>query len=686
MSIKVYLVFLVWGCLAGGYALEQYLAGQHQKIQSLETKLNDEKLWAKDVVRIKNALAQLMISADLILGSGNTYLLYGNSRISHSIINDLKTITHFNKEEKRLLTVKAYIEQIDKLINEVRTAREEELESLLPRLLGDYDAISYQLVKVVESFDRETTARLGKITEQLAREQQNEIYRQLLARFGFFLFILACWYWANRKISQPLHMLLQSSKSALSGGSFSPVQHAPGEIMSLSNDIDYLIRNLQYQAERDPLTGLYNRRLLIEHINRSILLSKRNPCKFGLLYFDLDGFKLINDSLGHAVGDLLLVSVAEHISKFIRESDIFARMGGDEFVLYFDGIEDSAELASLAGRIMDIFAPGFYIRDQLLRVTTSIGITVYPDNGTTAERLICNADSALYNAKNAGRNCYLFYNEEMYKQAAERIEMENDLRQALKNDEFELYFQPKVDAEGLVRGAEALLRWPHPRKGNIPPDVFIPVAEKSDLIVKIGAWVREKAFKQLAQWQKQKFPAIKLSVNVAGREFTRNTLLQHLLDLFLIYDVDQTLLELEITEGTLMESVDKNHMDFKIIKNMDVNMAIDDFGTGYCSLGYLRNFPINTLKIDKSFIDGVTTSERDATIIKTIIAMAQSLDMQIVAEGVESVEQRDFLFSQGCDLIQGYYYSPPLPLAKFEAYVASMNSLDAFELLDILPG
>ncbi|WDE08571.1 EAL domain-containing protein [Thalassomonas viridans] len=673
MSIKTYLALLVWGCLAGGYALEQYLMSQGQHIQSLENKLKNEQLWAKDVTRINNALVHFLTSADLILGSGNTYLLYGNSRISHSLINDLDITASLHPDEKRLSSVREHIEKINILVNQVSLAKEEELERLLPRLLERHDVISDQLVQIIELLAQETNDRIDEIRESLVQEQQQDQYTNIIARLAFLIFILTSWYWANRKISKPLHCLQESSKTALSGRSFYPVKSAPSEIMSLSNDIDYLVGNLKYQADRDPLTGLYNRRLLMEHINRSILLAKRNPRTFGLLYFDLDGFKLINDSQGHSFGDSLLKVVSEQIGQLIRKSDIFARMGGDEFIIYFDDINEASELANLAARILNTFAPGFYIRDQLIKVTASIGITIYPENGDTAERLICNADSALYNAKNAGRNCYLFYSEKMYRQVRERLEIESDIRNALKNDEFELHYQPKVDANGQVKGAEALLRWQHPLKGNISPAVFIPVAEKSDLIVKIGAWVREKAFHQLALWKKQHFPPIRLSVNVAGQEFTRNTLLQHLITLFQKYDVDQHLLELEITEGTLMESVEQSLMDFRIIKNMDVHISIDDFGTGYCSLGYLKNYPIQTLKIDKSFIDGILINGRDTIITKTVIAMAKSLDMEIVAEGVEKEEQRDFLFGHGCDLIQGYYYSPPLPLAEFEAYVGSMN-------------
>ncbi|WDE03096.1 EAL domain-containing protein [Thalassomonas viridans] len=424
----------------------------------------------------------------------------------------------------------------------------------------------------------------------------------------------------------------------------------------------------------DSLTGLYNRRMLMNHVQHAIALAERHQQNFGLLYFDLDDFKKINDTFGHTVGDRLLQEFSQKVSEHIRETDIFARMGGDEFVLLITDTSETFYLMQLAKKIMQTFSAGFYIEKLPVYVTSSIGIAVYPESGTTPEEIIKNADRAMYQAKEAGRNCYMFYSEEMNEMASAQLAMENDIRNALKNDEFTLHYQPKMNRSGKVNGAEALIRWIHPEKGLISPDKFIPIAEKSDLIIEIGQWVREQACRQLLEWKENNFPPIKISVNVAAKEFTKHVVLQNLIDLFLKYDIDQHLLELEITEGTLMSSVDNGNMDYKVIKGMNVGLSIDDFGTGYCSLGYLKSYPIDTLKIDKSFIDNVTTNECDASITKTIIAMAHSLNMKVVAEGVETQAQHEFLLAHDCDQIQGYYCNRPQEINDFEAFVLSANN------------
>ncbi|WDE14077.1 EAL domain-containing protein [Thalassomonas haliotis] len=428
-------------------------------------------------------------------------------------------------------------------------------------------------------------------------------------------------------------------------------------------------------SDYDSLTGLYNRRMLIGHVQHAIALAKRQHQKFSLLYFDLDDFKKINDTFGHTVGDRLLQEFSQQVSEHIRETDIFARMGGDEFVLLISDTSDTSYLMQLAEKIMRIFSAGFYVEKLPVYITSSIGIAVFPESGVTPEELIKNADRAMYQAKEAGRNCYMFYSKEMNEMASAQLAMENDLRNALKNDEFTLYYQPKMNRTGKVTGAEALIRWMHPQKGFISPAEFIPVAEKSDLIIEIGQWVREQVCQQLLIWKESSFPPIKVSVNVAAKEFTKHVVLQHLIDMFLKYDIDQHLLELEITEGTLMSSVDNGNMDYKVIKNMNVGLSIDDFGTGYCSLGYLKSYPIDTLKIDKSFIDNVTTNECDASITKTIIAMAHSLNMKVVAEGVETRAQHNFLLENNCDQIQGYFYNRPQEVKHFEEFVLSSSKL-----------
>lgn len=442
--------------------------------------------------------------------------------------------------------------------------------------------------------------------------------------------------------------------------------------------LQQLNKKLDKLATFDTLTGLYNRAMLVEHLQQAIRRASRSRQSFGLFYFDIDNFKKVNDACGHSVGDELLQQVSKRVGQLIRSSDILARMGGDEFVLLTEGMQKSADLATMAGDILREIAAEIYIGRQPVHVSCSIGISVYPDCGSTPEELIKTADMAMYKAKDAGRNCYKFYSAKMNAAVSAQLTMENNIKQALKRGEFSIHYQPKVDHQaGTVSGAEALIRWHHPKLGNISPAEFIPVAEKSDLIVEIGKWVREQVCRQLARWRQQSLPLLPVSVNVSAIEFLKCEVLQHVIDLLLQHDIDPHLLELEVTESTLMASVEQGNMDYEIITLMDTGLAIDDFGTGYSSLGYLKSYPVDTLKIDKSFIDNVTASERDAAIVKAMISMAHSLDIRVVAEGVETAAQRDFLHRHGCDFIQGYFYSRPLPVAEFEAFVREFRGRPA---------
>ncbi|MEE8057857.1 MAG: EAL domain-containing protein [Pseudomonadales bacterium] len=476
----------------------------------------------------------------------------------------------------------------------------------------------------------------------------------------------------TKPLDQPERLLFTVKNALEKYKLFQVLKTINSELEQERHKLESANDQLNLQAIYDPLTGLYNRGILIEQLQHSIALAERHNDSFSLLYFDLDHFKNVNDTCGHAVGDQLLVQVSTRVGNLIRESDVLARMGGDEFVLLVEECVDSTSLTILARRIIRALSETFYLGKQTVYISCSLGIAVFPGSGTTPEELLSNADTAMYKAKEAGRNGYSFYLAQMNERARAQVEMEKDLHDALLNNQFSLHYQPQIDIElGLVVGAEALLRWEHPQKGMIPPAVFIPVAERSDLIIDIGKWVREQVMRQLVLWKEKNFPQIKVSVNVSGKEFMKREVLQHLIDLFMEYDVDQCLLELEITEGTLIESLEHDDTDYEIIQGMDVGLSIDDFGTGYCSLSYLKTLPIDTLKIDKSFIDNITTNDRDATITKTIIVMAHSLDMNVIAEGVETEEQMSFLKGSHCDEIQGYYYSRPQPVDQFEEFVLS---------------
>ncbi|MDE1464155.1 EAL domain-containing protein [Spartinivicinus poritis] len=446
------------------------------------------------------------------------------------------------------------------------------------------------------------------------------------------------------------------------------------ELISITTELKTSNDKLKKLSSYDSLTGLYNRRMLIEYTQHAISLAKRSNKNIGILYFDLDDFKKVNDTYGHSVGDNLLKEVATRVKSSIRSSDILARIGGDEFALLVENIIDCSDLVNIAKNIISSFSVPVYLNKQPVHITSSIGIALFKENSETADGLIQQADTAMYNAKRAGRNCYMFFSESMNKAASIQLETENNLKIALQNDEFTIFYQPKVSYKSKqITQAEALIRWNHPKKGLIPPNIFIPIAEKSDLIIDIGKWVRDQVLQQLTIWQEKNFPPIKVSVNVSGKEFIKREVLQHLLDIFMKYQIAPHWLELEITEDTLIQSIKDNNTDYEIIRGMDVGLAIDDFGTGYCSLGYLKDYPFETLKIDKSFINNVTKNEKDASIVKTIIAMAHSLNMSVVAEGVETQEQRDFLVANKCDLIQGYFYCKPQPVDKFEEFVHNFS-------------
>jgi diguanylate cyclase (GGDEF)-like protein len=430
------------------------------------------------------------------------------------------------------------------------------------------------------------------------------------------------------------------------------------------------VKALNKMATYDELTGLYNRRMFSSHLEHSIALAKRNKKNFAILLFDLDGFKNVNDSLGHKSGDILLQEIASRVKSVIREVDIFARLGGDEFAILTENVASVDALSLLAKRILEAVEKEVTIAGQSFTISASIGVSYCQEYELSAEQLVKNTDAAMYDAKGAGKGCFKFYSEELNKLYQEKIQMAADIKQALENDEFSIYYQPKVDPKtDLIHGAEALIRWHHPEKGFIPPNHFIPIAEECGLIYDIDRWVRLNVCKQLFAWQETAFYPLKVSVNVSATEFCDTEIHQELIDLFKVYKIKQQSLELEITESTLIDSQTETATNWDILQKIGVNLSIDDFGTGYCSLSYLKELPIDVVKIDKSFIDNCHQTNDDSVLAQTIIAMGHAMDMSVVAEGVELIEQKNFLEEKGCDLIQGYFYSKPLPLNDFETFV-----------------
>jgi len=424
---------------------------------------------------------------------------------------------------------------------------------------------------------------------------------------------------------------------------------------------------MAHLAQHDFLTGLPNRMLLTERLSRAIGQARRHKKRVALMFIDLDYFKHINDSLGHAIGDLLLKMVAERLTLCIRDTDTVCRQGGDEFVILLAEIEHTLDAAPVAEKLLVAFAEPCLIGGHELHVTLSIGIAIYPDDGQDADEVMKNADTAMYHAKANGRNNFQFFTTEMNTRAVRRLFIEGNLRRALKQGEFMLYYQPKIDlASGLMIGSEALIRWQDPEHGVVNPNQFVPIAEECGLIVPIGSWVLREACRQVSAWQDAGLLAVPVSVNISAVEFRHKGFLEGVALILKETGMLPSFLELELTESILMHDAESSESVLESLKAMGIQLAIDDFGTGYSSLSYLKRFPINTLKIDQSFVHDIAIDPDDASIVSAIIGMGKSLKQRVIAEGVETEAQLAFLRSLKCDEGQGFLFGHPLPAAQFE--------------------
>jgi diguanylate cyclase (GGDEF)-like protein/PAS domain S-box-containing protein len=423
---------------------------------------------------------------------------------------------------------------------------------------------------------------------------------------------------------------------------------------------------MTHSAQHDFLTGLPNRMLLNDRVSQAIILALRHMTKVALLFLDLDGFKHINDSLGHPIGDKLLQSIGKRLVNCVRGSDTVSRQGGDEFVVLLSEVEQWEDAAIMARRILQAVVAAHFIDQHDLHVTASIGVSVYPDDGMDAETLIKNADTAMYQAKENGRQSYQFFKPAMNARAVERQSIEESLRRALERHEFTLHYQPKINLRtGEITGAEALIRWTHPIRGPVSPAQFIPVAEECGLILPIGNWVLREACKQARAWLEAGLPLATMAVNISAMEFRDANFLEGIFTICKDTGLDPRSLELELTESVLMKRAESAASVLQTLRTSGVRVAVDDFGTGYSSLSYLRKFPIDALKIDQSFVRQITTTPDETTIVAAIISMARSLGLRVVAEGVETQEELAFLRANQCDEAQGYYFSRPVVAQEF---------------------
>jgi len=461
----------------------------------------------------------------------------------------------------------------------------------------------------------------------------------------------------------------------------------------LGRDVQYMLRasnafnalkrqedRLRYLAYYDPLTSLPNRRSFNEQLNRILRRSQRHETSAALLFIDLDHFKRINDSIGHARGDRLLVEIAKRLTMELREDDAInyfsdsnaededdseasteiARLGGDEFTVVLSDVEKIADIEVVARRILDTLSQPIALQSHNPVVTPSIGIAIYPQDGTDPDALVRNADTAMYVAKAEGRACYRFYDEQMNARAVEQLKMEEELRDAMRNHELELRYQPQVDiSNGEVVSMEALVRWKHPKRGMVPPAEFIPVAERTGQIIELGEWVMQEVARHCLYWDSLGLNSFRVCVNISPLQFNQSSLPEWIAQFIKDSGLPPERLELELTESAIMTDAETNIAKLRELKAIGVDLAVDDFGTGYSSLSYLKRFPIDTLKIDQSFVADLDSAD-GAAIVDAILALSKTLNLRVIAEGIEDQHQLAYLVKKECDLLQGFYFARPI--------------------------
>ena len=545
-------------------------------------------------------------------------------------------------------------------------------------LLFDYGEAPYDQYRHVRLDPLSKTpylARLGMSVELGLLESaymgpvQEALMPLVVIGLLFILLGLITSYLLGENITRPI-VELYRRVAVSSGGDYTPCAPlgSDDELEVLAMAFDERSLSLQYLAKHDPLTGLPNRLLFIDRLENAIKHSDRDKTMLAVLFMDLDHFKEVNDSLGHNVGDMLLQKVAKLLSRVVRKSDTVARFGGDEYAVLIDDIKDENALLDMINDVMHRFKEAMEIEQFRFFISGSIGVALYPQNGTTSTALLQNADAAMYKAKEEGRNTYRFYNEDMTQKAYERLNLQNQLHSALSEKEFLVYYQGQVDIRsGEITGMEALVRWKHPQMGMVSPAKFIPVAEETGIIVQIDRWVMQTAMKQFSEWVHSGYRVGKLSLNLSMLQLKHTDFFE-----FVTHTIEESgipipQLQFEITETQIMQNPEEAIATLHEFKKLGITLAIDDFGTGHSSLSYLKRLPVDKLKIDQSFVQGLPEDHDDAQLTRTIIAMALNLNKDLIAEGVETQEQARFLVEHGCNEAQGYLYHRPVDATEMEA-------------------
>jgi len=528
------------------------------------------------------------------------------------------------------------------------------------------------------------------ISDRGLNEELNSIITHTLINMLSISLLLgmALFFIIRQIILKPLTNIIEAIEKSDEDGI--PLERVPSsgsnEISKLSHTMNIMIDSirhsrvqlqeqhdsLQYQATHDALTGLANRVLFNDRLSQGIEKARRNSTNLAVLFVDLDHFKEINDSFGHKTGDKVLTTVTERLSRAIRKEDTLARLGGDEFTIMIEGLRQPEDASVLASKILQVLAKEIIIDEHRFFVGSSIGISLFPENGESSADLLKNADAAMYKAKQEGRNNFQYYSSEMTVQAFERVFMETNLRTAFENGEFVVYYQPQIDAQGkTLAGMEALVRWQSPQMGLVSPANFIPIAESTGLIIELDRLVMREAMTQLSQWVEAGLEPGVLAMNLTIKQLKQDDFIAYVKELMVQTACKPQWLEFEITESGVMSDPEEMISVLQQINEMGIRLSLDDFGTGYSSLEYLKKMPISKLKIDRSFVKDLPEDDEDAAITKAVIALAESLNLDIIAEGVETKSQLDFLLQNGCKMIQGYFYAKPMSSEQMERYITS---------------
>jgi len=563
-----------------------------------------------------------------------------------------------------------------KLKQRVEAAEPAELPKLLRELGVDQGWIHLEF-PIAHDSQSLGTFQVGLSRDSLENEFQRQVAIQIGVLIATVVFLCAAIHGVFRaNVLYPIRKLIAASRG-IGRGEFNPVEVTSDDELGLlarafnamAEEVRQEQAKLHRQARFDALTGLPNRATALDRISQEVLRARRHGLRFALLFIDLDDFKSVNDSLGHAVGDQLLVAISTRVQACLRASDTVARLGGDEFVVLTPDISGEAEVEHITERLLAAVVEPQFLGGRKVVARCSIGIAVFPDNGESVEALMANADNAMYQAKATLKGSAIFFTEEMNTRLRARMQLEQDLHQALAMNQFALNFQPIVDAATRrARGAEVLLRWHHPERGFVSPADFIPLAEGTGLIVAIGDWVLEQACRCWAEWTARGLEPGFLAINISRVQFRRR-ISRRLSELMEQYGVPSHALELEITESVLLD--DHTHVAEELanLRAIGLKLSLDDFGTGYSSLSYLKRFPFDVLKIDRSFVAGLPGDPDDVSLVKAILAMAKGLDLDVVAEGVENEEQLRFIAAQGCDLAQGYFFAKPMNEERYREYL-----------------